>query len=200
MNNIYKSTLIEWCDKLCELQITNRPEPYFFGAVHCPACGRFHGRIADSVYPLLTAAKVTGDMKYTKAAENVFTWTENNVLRENGSIFNDQNSNWSAVTAFLCTGIAEALIYCDEVISDEFKKRLTLQLKKSLDFCADYIPTSDTVINYKLSVAGTLAAGAKALGDESYMEKAREIVKIAPHYFSEDGLLWGEYSDYKNKC
>ncbi len=199
MNDIYKSTLIEWCDKLCELQITNRPEPYFFGALHCPACGRFHGRIADSVYPLLTAAKVTGDMKYTKAAENVFTWTENNVLRENGSIFNDQNSNWSAVTTFLCTSIAEALIYCDEVISDEFKKRLTLQLKKSLDFCADYIPTCDTVINYKLSVAGTLAAGAKALGDESYMEKAREIVKKAPHYFSEDGLLWGEYSDYKNK-
>lgn len=198
-NNIYEKTLIEWCDSLCDLQITNRPEPYFFGAVHCPACGRFHGRIADCVYPLLTAAKVTGDMKYATAAENAFTWSENNVMRENGSMFNDQNSSWVGVTTFLCTSIAEALINCGEIISDDFKTKLRNRLKESLDFCADYIPISDTVINYKLSVAGTLAAGSKALGDQSYMEKAREIAKKAPHYFAEDGLLWGEYTDYLNR-
>ncbi len=198
-NNIYKKTLIEWCDKLCELQVTERPEPYFFGAVLCPACGRFHGRIADSVYPLLTAAKVTGDIKYTKAAENAFAWAEHNVMRENGSMFNDQNSNWIGVTTFLCTSIAEALIYCGEAISDEFKEKLKLQLKNCLDFCADYIPNCDTVINYKLSVAGTLAAGAKALGDESYMQKAKEIAKKAPYYFADDGLLWGEFADYTNR-
>ena len=199
MSSIYEKTLIQWCDKLCELQITNRPEPYFFGAVHCPACGRFHGRIADGIYPLLTAAKVTGDMKYATAAKNAFTWAEYNVIRENGTLFNDQNSNWIGVTVFFCTSIAEALINCTEVINDEFKAKLSAQLKKSLDFCCDYIPDCNTVINYKLSIAGALAAGAKALGEESYMQKAKEIVKKAPHYFTEDGLLWGEYADYANR-
>ena len=199
MENIYKSTLIKWCDKLCDLQITNRPEPYFFGAVHCPACGRFHGRIGDSVYPLLTAAKLTGDMKYATAAENAFTWAEKNVLRDNGSFFNDQNSGWAGVTTFLCTSIAEALNTCGEVINDGFKERLKLRLKNGVDFCYDFIPPSSTVINYKLSIAGALAATVKALDDESYMIKAKEIVKKAPHYFAEaDGLLWGEHADFQH--
>lgn len=200
MDKIYKSVLVDWCDRMCELQITECKEPYFWGGILCPSCGRIHGRIADAVYPLLTAAKLTGDKKYIVTAENAFTWAEQNVLRKNGAFFNDKCSMWTGVTVFLCISMAEALIHCKEVLSAEFETRLKLRLREGLDYCHDFIPTSLTVINYKLSIAGALAVGAKALGDESYMEKAKGIVEKASRYLGEkDGLLWGELSDYSKK-
>ncbi len=199
-NNIYEKTLLNWCDRMCELQITDRKEPYFFGGILCPACGRIHGRIADVVYPMLTAAKVSGNSKYIDAAQNAFTWAEKNVLRKNGGFYNDQCASWTGITTFLCTSIAEALIHCGDIIDEEFKDRLKLRLREGMDLCYDLIPQCYTVINYKLSIAGALAACGKALGDEEYIEKAKGIVKKAPYYFGKkDGLLWGEFSDYTQK-
>ena len=43
----------------------------------CPACARIHGRIGDTVLPLMYLADKTGNDKYLLAAKKLMKWMEN---------------------------------------------------------------------------------------------------------------------------
>ncbi|WP_054663786.1 hypothetical protein [Lacticaseibacillus camelliae] len=65
-------TLLQtWMDRLIADQITS-PNPRFDGGALCPSCLHFHGRVIDSIYPLMTLADLTGDERYRISAERFF--------------------------------------------------------------------------------------------------------------------------------
>ena len=47
MENLSFELLKTWCDKLIELQITDKKSKGLFGGILCDACGYIHGRCAD---------------------------------------------------------------------------------------------------------------------------------------------------------
>ena len=67
-----------------------------------------HGRCQELVYPLLCLADETGDTCYVKAAKELFRWGEN-LLCDDGSMYNDGQSSWNGITVFSAISLYEGL-------------------------------------------------------------------------------------------
>lgn len=199
--SLYDTLLREWCDALLRLQITERSEPEFYGGILCPACARIHGRCGDAIYPFMYLADTTGEKKYLNAARRLFTWTEHNMARKNGSLDNDTNSTWKGTTVFYVMQLAEALLHHGGLLEPEERAVWTERLKKSSAYLTDNIDVIGGNINYPITCAYALGAAAKALGKEGtgsirgQSEKADELARRALGHMTENSLLYGEGKD-----
>ena len=99
MQTVYFELLKDWCDSLIAHQVAGMG-PEFDGAFLCPACKYEHGRCHDAVYPLMYMAERTGERKYVDAAKAVFDWHDRNMMCDDGSAYNDPNSEWNGITVF----------------------------------------------------------------------------------------------------
>lgn len=97
-----------WCDELIHLHISMPGNTDFDGAILCPACKVIHGRCHDAVYPMMYMADATGDQKYLDAAKKLFRWGEN-MLCDDGGLYNDAQSTWSCITVFNAVSLCDAL-------------------------------------------------------------------------------------------
>lgn len=97
-----------WCDELIHLQISMPGNTDFDGAILCPACKVIHGRCHDAVYPMMYMADATGDQKYLDAAKKLFRWGEN-MLCDDGGLYNDAQSTWNGITVFNAVSLCDAL-------------------------------------------------------------------------------------------
>ena len=100
MENLSFELLKNWCDKLIDLQITDKKSRGLFGGILCESCGYIHGRCADAIYPMITMYKMTGNSKYFTCAENLYTWQINNVRKSDGLNINDSFNMWIGVSEF----------------------------------------------------------------------------------------------------
>lgn len=188
---MYFELLKEWCDALIKLQITeiNRKEVY--GGIMCPACARIHGRSGDAVYPMMFMAEKTGDEKYLECAKKLFHWSEN-MAREDGSYYNDTNSDWRGITVFAVIQLGEALHYHGHLLDKDTKELWLNRFKKSLEYLYYHIEKIGGNINYPVTCSAAMAIGAVVLGRKDYEEKARKLARGAIQYFTKDFLLYGE--------
>ena len=108
MQTVYFELLKDWCDSLIAHQVAGMG-PEFDGAFLCPACKYEHGRCHDAVYPLMYMAERTGERKYVDAAKAVFDWHDRNMMCDDGSAYNDPNSEWNGITVFATIALCEAL-------------------------------------------------------------------------------------------
>ena len=97
-----------WCDELIHLQISMPGNTDFDGAILCPACKVIHGRCHDAIYPMMYMADATGDQKYLDAAKKLFRWGEN-MLCDDGGLYNDAQSTWNGITVFNAVSLCDAL-------------------------------------------------------------------------------------------
>ena len=92
-----ESLLTEWMDTFLTYQ-SQDPRSALHGSVLCPGCVRVHGRIGDTVLPLMYLADRTKDTRYLSAAKNLMAWMEN-IHRPDGAWMNDVNvSDWDGTT------------------------------------------------------------------------------------------------------
>src|SRR5665647_3119697 len=68
-----------WTNALVQLLITDPSKMDDFGGIMCPACGRVHGRVADSIYPLLYMADKKQQSKDSDAALLLYRWMAKSV-------------------------------------------------------------------------------------------------------------------------
>ena len=54
-------------------------------------------------------AERTGERKYVDAAKAVFDWHDRNMMCDDGSAYNDPNSEWNGITVFATIALCEAL-------------------------------------------------------------------------------------------
>lgn len=80
-----------------------------------------HGRSSDAVYPLMCTADFTGQKKYQDAAEAVFEWGSNMVC-DDGSFYNDAQSEWNGITVFGVISLCEALKYHGHLLDSDTRK------------------------------------------------------------------------------
>ena len=118
MKKLCFELLKEWCDGLISLQLRGLGDPTIDGAFYCRACKVFHGRCPDAVYPLVYMYKATREEKYLDAAKAVFDWGEN-MLCDDGAVFNDSQNEWKGITVFAAIALCEALICGKEFLDAE---------------------------------------------------------------------------------
>ena len=133
LRNDAEKLLVEWVDALLAYQCEGL-HPSLDGGILCPACARIHGRIGDTVLPLMYLADKTGNDKYLLAAKKLMKWMEN-VHRPDGSWMNDVHvSDWSGTTVFAAIALYEAVHYHGHLLDDSTCNHWKEQLLEAGEF------------------------------------------------------------------
>ena len=133
LRNDAEKLLVEWVDALLTYQCEGL-HPSLDGGILCPACARIHGRIGDTVLPLMYLADKTGNDKYLLAAKKLMKWMEN-VHRPDGSWMNDVHvSDWSGTTVFAAIALYEAVHYHGHLLDDSTRNHWKEQLLEAGEF------------------------------------------------------------------
>lgn len=188
----YLELLKQWGDALLRLQIRKMDDPSLDGGILCPACKHIHGRCPDAIYGLMTLADRTGEKKYLDGARALFRWQEN-LLCDDGSLYNDANSEWNGITAFAVINLCEALTFHGHLLQraekEEWENRMRLMgrwVEKTI------VPGFETNINYYAGSAAVQALLGRYFGCQELLESARKCAEYVRTHFTENGLLVGE--------
>lgn len=189
----YERLLKTWCDGLLTRQVTGLAEEGANGGFLCPGCGMVHGRVADTVYPLLRMARTSGDARYIRAAKTAQTWSEHNVSRPDGSWVNDVFLNeWKGITVFRAIALSETLLHHGDLLDAPTREAWRARLAKAFDFLDGFMKIDTGNINYPISSAYAFSLGAEVLGRDAYVAKARDFAQASLDFFTPNGLLFGE--------
>jgi hypothetical protein len=185
--------LLDWCDALVRLQVRDDPNPAMNGMFHCPACSQPHGRCGDAVFPLLYAAKVTGQARYSDAAVAAVNWLRNTDSPD-GSWTNDLAKNsWKGITVFASIAQAEAIDHYGSLIDGATKERWLNRLKLAADFIHKNFSMHFANINYGITGSYALALLGRLFGEAKYRQRAHELAHDALAYISKQNhLITGE--------
>ena len=170
--NPYYDLLKSWCDRLIELQFTERKEKIMTGGILCPSCAMILGRFGDAVYPFVLLYDKTKDEKYLNAAKLVMRWTKNNTFRRVGCYGNDKLSMWCATTAFFATALGKTLLYHGKCLDTDTYDAWYNEFLQMIAFCEDYLPKIGANINYYAAFSALNALAFKITGNESYTPKS----------------------------
>ena len=189
----YFELLKTWCDKLVDMQIDQEDEPeYLKGAIICPACKMIHGRIPDSIYPLIYLYDKTHEIKYLNSARLLFEWSRN-MLTDDGSYYNDAQNDWNGITVFFVSMLARTLIYHQHVLPGDLKERFEDRLRININWIMENIDDQyEANINYHAATAEAMALCWKYFEKEEYREKAEARMKFCIPFINEEQFLTGE--------
>ncbi len=191
--NAYESLMLTWCDALVAHQVRGLADPTVDGGFLCPGCGIVHGRSADAIYPLLSAAKLTGRRTYVDAAKAVYDWSERNVSRDDGSWVNEPVlSDWQGITVFRCVTLAESLLRHGDLIDAVTQRAWRERLRLAYGFLDRFITIDTGNINYPVGSSYAYAVGAEVLDRPDYKAHARDLAHQALDYITPNNLLFGE--------
>ncbi|MBR4235603.1 MAG: hypothetical protein IKR85_06035 [Clostridia bacterium] len=188
----YFELLKTWLDALIGYQLPKGMHPALDGAILCPACSVVHGRCHDAVYPLLYMADAAGDKKYQDAALRLFDWAEY-MLCEDGSIYNDSQSEWSGVTVFAAISLYKSLSLHSGLLSAEYRARFEQRFARMSEWLLRNIRTDKRFnINYIAANAAAMAMAGEYFGRGDMRAHARTCARFVCEHISESGLIYGE--------
>lgn len=189
--NIYVKLLKEYCDGMIALQDKSEDKA-FRGGIYCRACKNIHGRCPDAVYGFVVAAKIFGEEKYLQAAKEVFAYGEN-MLCEDGGMYNDAQTTWRYTTTFHQTAVIEALRSGKDILDGEtisaFENRAEKMAKWLYENLDEKSPAN---INYATTNGLALALSGNYFHEQKYLARAKRLIDYAMAHISESGFLYGE--------
>ena len=187
--------LLDWCDSLVRLQVDEPGDKSLNGAIFCPACKTVHGRCHEAVYPLLCAARLTGDKKYIRAAAKLFFWGEN-MLCPDGAFKNDFTSDWKGVTVFAAISLHDALSFHGELLTKEEKSAWEARLLKAGEWLNEKLKPGITpaYLNYYAANACALALLGSYFSRNDFRDASKELAAHCLKHVSESELVFGEGS------
>ena len=184
--------LLIWGESLLARQV-REPIHGLHGALLCPACARVHGRCVDAILPFLRLARSTGEERWVRAAEDLFNWGEARMSAEDGSWFNELDSNWTATTVFGAIALGQALRHHADLLPPATAASWRKRLEAAVGFIDRTFTLATGNINYPASAPAALALGAQLCGRPDWLPRAREFAHgVLDRYVSPRGFLWGE--------
>lgn len=186
--------LKRWCDKLISLQLPDSFGPELAGGIMCPACHRIHGRCADALPAFSYLYEVTGDARYYDAAKRVFHWSERNMRRGDGSMYNDSNSGWKCIAVFAAISLGETIMNAGKAFETSFMHELKESLLSKAEYVAsDAFLAARPVVNYPCSSTAALQYAGIILDRPDFCDEAeRRYRLVVDNYITPDNLLYGE--------
>ena len=186
--------LIRWCDALVRLQVHMPERETLDGGILCPACGGIHGRCHEAVYPLLCAARLTGDERYLAAAKRLFRWSRNMRCLD-GSCRNDFKSDWKGVTAFAAIALHDALFFHGDLLLDAERAEWEVRLSEMGAWLFEHLTErTPAYLNYYAANACAMALLGGYFSNDAYKALAKRLASFCLGHVSENGLLFGEGS------
>lgn len=180
-----------WMDQLLSLQIES-PNSRFDGGILCPSCLHFHGRIIDSIYPLMFLAEETEDKRYLNAAKKLFKWGDN-LFCDDDSYYNDAQQTWNNTTIFFAQSLENALERHGTLLDQETYHEWTVRLRKISDWMLNnFSPENPANTNYHAACSAALAMCGNFFKDERYLKKAKELADFCLTYITPDNFIYGE--------
>lgn len=189
--NVYRKLLKEYCDALVSLQ-DGGEDTAFKGGIYCRACKNIHGRCPDAVYGFIVAAKLFDDEKYLRAAKDVFYYGEN-MLCDDGGMYNDAQTTWRYTTTFHQTAVIEALRSGAEILDEKTKKDFEKRAEKMAAWLYENLDEkSPANINYATTNGLALALSGNYFSEQKYLDRAKRLIDYATEHILKNGLLYGE--------
>ena len=184
--------LLTWCDALVRLQIDAPDDPRLDGGISCPACGGVHGRCHEAVYPLLWAARQTGNDIYLTAAKRLFRWGEN-MRCANGSFRNDFSSDWTGVTVFAAIALHDALYFHGDLLTNGERAAWEDRLSGMGAWLYENLTEQKPAyLNYYAANACAMALLGNCFANADYKKAAARLAAYCMDHISENGLIFGE--------
>lgn len=181
-----------WCDELIRLQISMPGNASFDGAILCPSCQVIHGRCHDAIYPMMYMADATGNQKYLDAAKKLFRWGEN-MLCDDGGLYNDAQSAWNGITVFNAVSLCDALNKHGHLLDAQTKREWEARLLRMGDWLfANLRLGMRTNINYFATNCNAMALLGNYFDRDDYRHLAHELAHHCMKHISQNGLLFGE--------
>lgn len=188
----YLNLARQWGDALLKLQIRQIEDPALDGGILCPACKHIHGRGPDAVYGLMALADYTGEERYLEGARALFRWQEN-LLCDDGTLYNDANNAWNGTTVFAIISLHEALVHHGHLLRKEEREDWENRMLSMSRWVAQTIvPGYVNNINYLAGGAAVQALLSQYFHLPEYAENARLLADYVMAHFTENGLLCGE--------
>ena len=189
--NLYRELLKKYCDALISLQ-DKSDDKAFKGGVYCRACKNIHGRCPDAVYGFVVAAKIFGNEKYLQAAKDVFAYGEN-LLCDDGGMYNDAQTTWRYTTTFHQTAVIEALRAGSEMLDEETKSAFESRARRMAEWLYENLDEhSPANINYATTNGLALALSGNYFHEQKYLDRAKRLIAYAMNHIDESGFLYGE--------
>ena len=190
--NEYQILLKEWVDTLLKFKVSGTGCPHLDGGILCPSCISIHGRCGDMVYALVYMYSITGDEKYIKAADELFAWTEYNMVIPEGGYKNGIKSNWTGITVFAAISYGKTLLEHRADLGEERYDLWLTVLKRLSDFLDEYFKVSMPNINYAMSYTAELALMYHLTGNEWYKNEGRRWYEFSREKVTPEGIIFGE--------
>lgn len=198
LKSIYYDLLKKYCDALISVQDKSEDKA-FRGGMWCRACKMIHGRCADSVFGLLVMAKISGEEKYLRAAKEVFFYGEN-MLCEDGGMYNDAQAAWRYTTTFHEISVLEALRVGESLLDEETKLAFRNRAEAMAQWLYDNLDEKSLAnINYATTNGLAMALAGNYFKEEKYLQRAKRLVAYAMAHISESGFLYGESKPHDKK-
>lgn len=192
MNEKYIPLLREYCDTLVRSQLRGTGEKALDGGILCRPCAMIHGRIGDAVYPLVYMAKITENINYLHSAYLAFDWSEN-MLCDDGAMYNDATKTWQGTTVFFAISLAEALHTGADIVAPEEKAKWEERLRANGEWLYRVLDERHSAnINYLAANTLALYLIGEYFDLPEYAEKAARLADFSMAHFTEGGFLWGE--------
>ena len=200
----YKKSLLVICNSLLHTQINDSTDANF-GALVCPSVNPdihpIHSRAAESIYPFAIAYKLTGEIKYRKAAIKLGNWLIRIQIKNGNktggwseSWPDPDNKGWFGTSTDQLISLAGAYKILKPFLSNNENEKWQTSIKNAADFIVANFPIGGN-INYNATGAATLLYVHSITKNpkQRWLVKADSLMmQYTLNSISKDNLLFGE--------
>lgn len=161
-----------------------------YGAIACPACGEYHSRAAEAVFPFAYEYDRTGDRQMLDRAVILADWLLSR--QEESGAWSETPGTWTGTTADQLLSLLLAYPLLEDQLSETRKTSWISGMRDAADYLVDVMDNDFAYINYCATSACCLAEAFLFFGDGKYREKASDLARLCVGKLNADALLEGE--------
>lgn len=161
-----------------------------FGGIRCPACGLYHTRAAEALFPLACEYRLTGNRDRLKQSIQLGDW----LLRQqqtDGSWL-ETPETWTGTTTDQLLMLLLTYPIVEQKLTAAQHRSWLKGMESAADYLARVMDNRFASINYCATTTATLAEAYGLFHKEIYAEKARSLARMIVSKMNAEWFIEGE--------
>lgn len=161
-----------------------------FGGIRCPACGLYHTRAAEALFPLACEYRLTGNRDRLKQSVQLGDW----LLRQqqaDGSWL-ETPETWTGTTTDQLLVLLLTYPIVEQKLTAAQRRSWQQGMESAADYLARVMDNRFASINYCATTTATLAEAYRLFRKEIYAEKARSLARMIVSKMNAEWFIEGE--------